>query len=1304
MSQYRDQSPEFSSSPDGRASSPPVISINIRSNKRYLNSKVQQSTTLPLSRSAATSGAYKIHQQEEEDDENEYEDYESEFSEESMNSENMELYQEPLPITSPQGFSDRSSQVSEFSQVSGGNVNSSAISQHSKQSTHSHCSNKSKCSGHSQISQISNRSGNSIGTAESRNSSSSRLSNYSNQATTSSNHQSLRNKTSSSSLCGSVVSSSGSNSNSDEYSSLPPSPHFQTHPEEVCSNNNNSDSQLSCASPNTISSSSSSSMSLSLSTSSSSRAQPEMLPLPESPTSQRSVSTPSSPSSLLQLSPKSDSACSSPVSRTSGVSRLSRVSRKSQVSNISQRPESLNQTHESPRPSSISSGVLVNMTSSSDSVSELDLDTGTDSKTGTAETREVTCSASDCSECECNCDCDRSNISVSSPEAVLDSDEDLDIASGPKSDINTAQNASLDSPISPPKSCPSSLSSSSSSERQTARSPTTKKPPSPLPSHNKRKPTIKKSSPRNNNAPVTMQSKYSAYTFSKVEMWDGFKTVVLYHLQQAIESIGVPVPEIESLITARCGKFPDDKEYIPGMPTNGSTPFSLSDFENDGEGGYYRVYQVMHLLTTRTEAFLNINGIDAKFGRVTGPKQLGQPDSTLIFNNKPVMVGVYATNDDFAYMDDDTFFISCLYPHYFGKLQPSDHRLRLEEKRKRIAIDIVYRTFQYMVLNNLQYAFISTSTCTRFLSRANASSRTLYISPAVSHVEDNSVTISGAFIAICTQSILGYPSHRGSLFDPRAAGTLATGNSNIVTTQATLPSLPSSTLASPPSQNEAGPSPSSSDPLPVGPASSNVVISNGVLQLEKDTEKEINDLNTSFGKLRLSEKATGASKGPTQYFKIPEEEYPDVLFYPYDVYPVASPPVYNLSSREAAYSGDVKWWRMTKVSRTNHSIRFLNESWRNLNNGIHAEVAIIESDIPPESEQEFKMLEQNETRKRNGRANNYSQNFSESRYSRSSRYTSSNSSIRSGVTNTGLNRNISNATTFDGSKRSLYNFGIGAPINDPFYRSDLKKNPGNLPAKKPKRHMFATVKIVDTSSPDHQVALKRLENEARMCEYFTTHVKESNPGVPSNYTFGSVLGFLIILAVEDSGRPMNIQDLVTVKHFDSRYYMDQAPQLHINQEAVRLMHEALDCVHGFRVLHHDIKLSNFSVEEVEEMAPIVGYYNSYIRQQLSGSAPPPAFQRKKLKVRLTNFGESKLYVRLFKPAMEEEHKELDRMIKEAVDQYHKEEMEKFVEEKRRRAEEALNAVKIIRGESPRNSEAIVSEKDIEKKEADGSFN
>lgn len=159
------------------------------------------------------------------------------------------------------------------------------------------------------------------------------------------------------------------------------------------------------------------------------------------------------------------------------------------------------------------------------------------------------------------------------------------------------------------------------------------------------------------------------------------------------------------------------------------------------------------------------------------------------------------------------------------------------------------------------------------------------------------------------------------------------------------------------------------------------------------------------------------------------------------------------------------------------------------------------------------------------------------------------------------------------------------------------------------------LKTVDYSSgtSDTQMKLFKLENEARIYEHFQAHDKQHN--IPKLRMFGDMLGFLRVLAVEPCGRQLTVADFKAPS--------DTTTPGHTNDSILMLiqkMRSALSDVHATGVLHRDIRLSNFVIDD----------------STANG------------RVRVINFGCARLYVRLYPQAMQDELAVMNEMCKAAM--------------------------------------------------------
>lgn len=120
--------------------------------------------------------------------------------------------------------------------------------------------------------------------------------------------------------------------------------------------------------------------------------------------------------------------------------------------------------------------------------------------------------------------------------------------------------------------------------------------------------------------------------------------------------------------------------------------------------------------------------------------------------------------------------------------------------------------------------------------------------------------------------------------------------------------------------------------------------------------------------------------------------------------------------------------------------------------------------------------------------------------------------------------------------------------------------------------------------------LERLKNEGRVYEYLG---KQGISVVSKKYVFGDVLGSMLVLALEPVGRPILPENL-------SRNTKEQ-------------IRACVSSLHEYKLLHGDIRLCNFLIDACG-------------------------------RVRIANFGKTKLYNRLHSILMMEEMREVDNML------------------------------------------------------------
>lgn len=353
----------------------------------------------------------------------------------------------------------------------------------------------------------------------------------------------------------------------------------------------------------------------------------------------------------------------------------------------------------------------------------------------------------------------------------------------------------------------------------------------------------------------------------------------------------------------------------------------------------------------------------------------------------------------------------------------------------------------------------------------------------------------------------------------------------------------------------------------------------------------------------------------SDYNDVPSEGFGENVFYPLEACAVATPSVYNLSSRTIGYPGDVKWWKVVKAKRNIYMIKF-----RNNNSTTEGEIEITETDLRPESEFEYNRLERDESLKRSTHRTGASSSSSyDSHYARNFRYNSN---------------NLTNRLTLN--SRSVYpqSSNKNPTKYNPYLRSDDKPTSQKYgkgvshcvaPIERNTRVIIANIKILDTSAQECDETLKEFENEAQMCEYFATRPQEFASCVPINYVYGSVLGFFMVLAVEKCGRPVVPKDLILAS-----YDQEGNQIMELNQKVCQEMHRVLSDLHAMRILHHNISLENFTIDE---------------RYNIKDLRVP--------NVKLSNFAKCKLYLRLYRQASQEEHIQLDKLFCTVLDQARK---------------------------------------------------
>lgn len=742
--------------------------------------------------------------------------------------------------------------------------------------------------------------------------------------------------------------------------------------------------------------------------------------------------------------------------------------------------------------------------------------------------------------------------------------------------------------------------------------------------------------PYRETVPQTMHAKYASYSFSQVKTWDNFYSLVSQHLQSACEKaggMGTPLRDIERRVTDLYDAQEDEA-------TGGAYGVAKGTTDLCDAAASTSVYQLVYTLTRRAQIFLDLAQTKAVYSHGTGTApsvgvQLGQPDVMLsrptedgdgTSTSVPVMAGIYTNDCDFAALCDDSFFLETLCSPVINEAVVCKSAAEaLDTKKTKTAIDIVFRLFQYMVLNKIKYGFVSTALCTRFFMRGSTLSRTLQVSPAVSHFQGKPVNISACFVAMSMQSIWGYPRHWLAALSLRAP-------------LGAFEALQAKETKDDKDGDENDDAYNDDDDDNDSPIL-------GRLSLEPDDASHYSDAEECS--VHLDAPPSTPVTHTTSQVEDDEDDdnvYPNVFSYPFEACPVATPAVHSLNSCHVTYPGNVKWWKVTKTRKTIHTIQFLT-SHNGTGSAHHhasgsgrvtADVEVVECDMPPEAEQDFRRLERNETRRRMKGLNLGGNNNSLTFYQQQQQQQQSQHQLT-------LRSNAS-VTTFSSFASRLPSGDLAVPLSP---ISPI----GEFNRRRRRRIAATALKVIDTSAPEHPEELAKLENEARIYEYLGSHAKESRQAVDVNFCFGSVLGFMFILGVEQNGRAMRPQDLVVEERGrdeDGRLLA----WLKLNEGVVHQMHDALDVLHSLRLLHNDVaNFASFIVEETEESVPNMDYYLYKKNGATSGSGtpttptPPPLQKSIRLRVRMANFAATKLYVRLFKAATREEHDKLDAFCK-----------------------------------------------------------
>lgn len=768
----------------------------------------------------------------------------------------------------------------------------------------------------------------------------------------------------------------------------------------------------------------------------------------------------------------------------------------------------------------------------------------------------------------------------------------------------------------------------------------------------------------------TMQSKYLDYSFSNIVMWRRFESSTLEYLQRIISIMGDCSQDIDVCISDHCTEL-----------TN-----ALVVLYNQGKLECTTVHDFMALIIARTQAFFDANGIEAQFIHGTHANEIGQPSATLIFNNVPVVSAVYAEDDEFPQITSDDFFFRRL-----NQSKDCTNFIDEHEKQLQLSSDIVFRAFQYMALNNLSYSFISTSAFTRFLSRDTTNNRIVYVSPAIDHKNSTNrlVNIAGCLISISIQAITKKHNDNRSIlpnaqsynnplsFWMSAKKNLGSGLVLNIDSHSVLVDTISSEFGKAGIDNNLNEEKQGSktfvSSLPIGPASTNTFVVNGALRIgtvisvPQQTYDENSDVSSisalsddsdseysrepdiplaaleklealSLLDAKMEQKIPSPKEALIEKYTDPRVELEvfgidrvftpppiikssqktapqlqnlgDDTFYQLEMFPVATPSVHNLSSMKDGYPGNIQWWKIFKAKKNIQTIKFKKDE--RVGEG---EINITVSDVLPKDEVEYDRLERNETRKRGiSRAKTSANLKYENSYSGKVHYNKIQPESRLDTKSVNIAKNKNSTAQYD-----------------PYF--SIKKNHSHqqgstfqhcvAPIERNTTKIVTTVKIIDTSMTGYEEKLKEYENEAQMCEYFAGRPHESQKYVPTRYAYGSVLGLFVVLAIEKCGKPMTAQDLISTT-FDNL----QSPQIKLNQRVCEEMHEALSGLHAMRILHHDILLEHFTIDDRYDGKA----YNT-------------------TNIKLSNFGKSKLYVRLYKQASQEEHDQLDdifkRVLKEA---------------------------------------------------------
>lgn len=733
-------------------------------------------------------------------------------------------------------------------------------------------------------------------------------------------------------------------------------------------------------------------------------------------------------------------------------------------------------------------------------------------------------------------------------------------------------------------------------------------------------------------------------------------------------------------------------------------------------------------IVSQAEAFLKTLGLNAKFlTHETLSTEIGQPECTLSFscsidkegdkskdNKVPALAGIYYSDKDFQFISDDKFFSQTLNKCNTGLLNSkkngSTEQGELNSETSSVcssemellstpqqtqyyqtkeivrSANAIYRIYQYMVLNDLRYGFISTPTGTRFFKRSDTFLKSLLVSPLVNHVHNPHVTASGVFVAIAMQCILGSPKS----FDITLKEFVNTENKNFGDSICSQIRENFFSHLKTKRHEECAPANNS---VPRAPSANNGKVNKQVHKYEayyspyERVDDYYFDPKILFVNDLMEKRKSIFSPTETlanqNLVKVKQSLSPiqstfetsnrqASWYHPIEAKVVASPNIYSLNATHPMYSGEVKWWRAMKARKNMHRIKFIRQRIAGIPNLFEGEIEVMECDIPPESEFEFQNLDNNEAMKRR---NTDSSNISKGR---NPNYIMSNHSNHATIITLPYKQQIQGAVKqyqkgtgkdISGNqkrqyqvinrKRSLREKGPEsvAEYRNAYYTA--KNNSIGMVYRRTRR-MPALLKIVDvTTGLSSKEELQQMENEAQMCEYFAIHSQVAQQALCTNYVYGVVLGMLTVLGIEKPrGKVVCAKDLV----FEHIEY--GVCEIQVNTNLIQEMHNALDVMHSLRVLHNQIALENFIFEQVdgeEKEEPVAGFrserenfFGPFDRYFDDSTANPDissstVLLEKKYKVRVINYGHSKLYSKLYSQATQEEHDELDRVCQEAIE-------------------------------------------------------